>query len=208
MLVVAEENRNVKIRIRSGESEAEVEASLSDIRQAIELIPEILAKLPQSGAERKLESGALPAQALASHAPEPAPPAARASAPPSSVPTVTVEKGDSLSDVISKFFADSWGRSPRKLMEVREALQSYGLNYPKQSVAVALLRLAKSSRIRRFKGEAGEYVYTASTGAVRIPAPTQATGVQRPAEEEEEAPALEAGPAEADQLNLDAPSAN
>jgi hypothetical protein len=208
LLVVPEENRNVKIRIRSGESEAEVEASLSDIRQAIELIPEILARLPQSSEERKPVSGALPAQAPASRAPEPAPPAAQASAPPSSVPTVTVEKGDSLSDVISKFFADSWGRSPRKLMEVREALQSYGLNYPKQSVAVALLRLAKSSRIRRFKGEGGEFVYTASTGAVRIPAPTQATGVQRAAEEEEEAPALEAGPAEVDQLNLDAPSAN
>jgi len=124
------------------------------------------------------------------------------------VPTVIIEKGDSLSDVISKFFADPWGRSPRKLMEVREALQSYGLNYPKQSVAVALLRLAKSSKIRRFKGEGGEYVYTASTGAVRIPTPTQATGVQHPAEEVEAPPALEAGPAEADQLNLDAPSAN
>ena len=109
--------------------------------------------------------------------------------------------------MISKFFADPWGMSPRKLMEVREALQSYGLNYPKQSVAVALLRLAKSSRIRRFKGEGGEYVYTASTGAVRIPAPMQATGVQHSAEEEQ-APALEPGPAEADQLNLDAPSAN
>jgi len=202
-----EESRNIKIRIKSGGSEAEVEASLSDIRQAIELIPEILAKLPQSSTDRKPESVSPPAQAPASHASEPAIATAQTSAAPSSVPTVTVEKGDSLSDVISKFFADPWGRSPRKLMEVREALQSYGLNYPKQSVAVALLRLAKSSRIRRFKGEGGEYVYTASTGAVRIPAPMQATGVQHPAEEEE-APALEAGPAEADQLNLDAPSAN
>ena len=32
--------------------------------------------------------------------------------------------------------------------------------------AVALLRLAKTTRIRRFKAEDGEYVYTASTVAV------------------------------------------
>jgi hypothetical protein len=108
--------------------------------------------------------------------------------------------------VISKFFADPWGRSPRKLMEVREALQSYGLNYPKQSVAVALLRLAKSSKIRRFKGEGGEYVYTASTAAIHVPSPVQPSGVQHAAQEEA-APAVGVGEEE-EQLNLDAPSAN
>lgn len=201
-----EDSRNIRIRIKSGGSEAEVEAPLSDIRQAIELIPEILTKLPHSNGEWKPEFVAPPIQAPAAHAPEPGPSAPQATAPPqSSLPTVTVEKGDSLSDVISKFFADPWGRNPRKLMEVREALQSYGLNYPKQSVAVALLRLAKSSKIRRFKGDGGEYVYTASTGAVRIPAPVQPTGVKHSADESE-LPTPEAGPAEADQLNLDAPA--
>ena len=78
---------------------------------------------------------------------------------------IMVEKGDSLGDLVEKLFADPWGRSPRKLSEVREALQSYGLNYPKQSVAVALLRLAKSSKIRRFKGEGGEFVYTSTTSS-------------------------------------------
>jgi hypothetical protein len=122
----------------------------------------------------------------------------------SSIPIVTIEKGDSLSEVISKFFSDSWGRSPKKLMEVREALQSYGLNYPKQSVAVALLRLAKGSKIRRFKGEGGEYVYTASTGAVRIPAPAQPSGPQA-MHQEEASPELEDIE---EQLDLNAPSAN
>jgi hypothetical protein len=91
-------------------------------------------------------------------------------------------------------------------MEVREALQSYGLNYPKQSVAVALLRLAKGSKIRRFKGDAGEYLYTASIGATRIPTPLVSVGVQ-PHPGEEAAPALESGEQE-EQLDLDAPSAN
>jgi len=81
----------------------------------------------------------------------------------SELPDVTLEKGDSLADVIGKFFSCPWGRERRKLSDVREALQSYGLNYPKQSVAVALLRLAKTTKLRRFKAEDGEYVYTSAS---------------------------------------------
>jgi hypothetical protein len=200
-----EESNNVKIRVKSGESEAEVEASLSSIREAIQLIPEILAKLPRAGAGTRSLAVGSPGDVAATKGPELESSAAQSPATPSAIPAVMIEKGDSLSDVISKFFSDSWGRSPRRLMEVREALQSYGLNYPKQSVAVALLRLAKGSRLRRFKGETGEYVYTASTGAVRIPAPVQPVGPQH-VEEEEASSAPDAG--EEEQLNLDAPAAN
>jgi hypothetical protein len=203
-----EDIRNVKIRVKSGESEAEIEASFSDIREAIELIPQVLEKLPQASLERRAAAVISSTQAMTQRVSEPASAAAvQVSATPSSAPTVSIEKGDSLSDVISKFFADPWGRSPRKLMEVREALQSYGLNYPKQSVAVALLRLAKSSKIRRFKGEGGEYVYTASTGAIHIPVPVQPSGVQHAAEAEAVPAAVGVGEEE-EQLNLDAPSAN
>src|SRR5271154_5785620 len=184
-----DDNRNVKIRVKSGDSEAEVEASLSDIHEAINLIPEVLAKLPLVGTERRSASFSQ-AESVAPHLVEAVATSVPATSGQSSVPVVTIEKGDSLSEVISKFFSDSWGRSPKKLMEVREALQSYGLNYPKQSVAVALLRLAKSSKIRRFKGEGGEYVYTASTGAVRIPAPMQPSSPQ-PIHQEEASPELE-----------------
>ena len=73
-----------------------------------------------------------------------------------------LQKSDSLSEIVSKIFKESWGRKPRKLNQVREVLESYGLIYPKQSVAVTLLRLAQSGKLRRFKDE-GEFVYTAST---------------------------------------------
>jgi len=202
-----EDSSNIKIRVKSGESEAEIEAPLSSIREAIELIPDVLSKLPKAGAGVKPQPAGSPRETAAARIAEPAPMSVQDAAASSSIPMVTVEKGDSLSDVISKFFSDSWGRSPRKLMEVREALQSYGLNYPKQSVAVALLRLAKGSKLRRFKGEGGEYVYTASTGAARISAPVQPIAAQQPVEEEA-APALETGEEQEEQLDLDAPAAN
>ncbi|HUK75159.1 MAG TPA: hypothetical protein VLU99_05145, partial [Nitrososphaerales archaeon] len=173
-----------------------------DFRQAIELIPEVLAKLPRRGEDFSREAVRPYVEQPRAQAVEPSTMVLEAQVP--SMPAVTIEKGDSLSDVISKFFSDPWGGSPKKLMDVREALESYGLNYPKQSVAVALLRLAKGSRIRRFKGEGGEFVYTAATGAVRAatPRPVEA----RPAQEE--APSPEGAGAQEEQLDLDAPTAN
>lgn len=139
-----------RIRVKVGQAEAEVEADPEHIREAIELVPELAAKLPlqergpiSERREPTLEMNVdLPTQS------------------PAELPIVTLEKGDSLADVIGKFFSSPWGREKKKLSDVREALQSYGLNYPKQSVAVALLRLAKTTKLRRFKAEDGEYVYT------------------------------------------------
>jgi hypothetical protein len=80
------------------------------------------------------------------------------------IPAIKIEKGESLPSIITKLFSTEWGRKPRKLMEVKETLESYGLIYPRQSVAVALLRLAKDGKLRRFKGADEEYLYTATTG--------------------------------------------
>ena len=148
----------VRVRVKTAAGEAEVEADPEHIREAIELVPELAAKLPagnssppatRPGAETLSADASTEVKAV--------------------LPNVTVEKSDSLADIIGKFFSDPWGRESRKLSDVREALQSYGLNYPKQSVAVALLRLAKNTKIRRFKAEDGEYVYTASS--VTAPSP-------------------------------------
>ena len=148
-----------KIRVRLGAAEAEVEADLEHLKEAIELVPDLIAKLPPSGAQAIAPQQAPQAQLEAVQSDH---------AGLAQLPAVTLEKTDSLADVIEKFFADPWGRDKRKLSDVREALQSYGLNYPKQSVAVALLRLAKATKIRRFKAEDGEFVYTVS-GTVLAP---------------------------------------
>jgi hypothetical protein len=154
-----------KIRVKLGAAEAEVEADPEHLREAIELVPALAAKLPASGTQRQAppQSGPEPHEAGRSDL--------RAF---TELPSVTFDKSDSLANVIGKFFADPWGRERRKLSDVREALQSYGLNYPKQSVAVALLRLAKAAKVRRFKAEDGEYVYTAASPGF-VP-PAQPTG--------------------------------
>lgn len=154
-----------KIRVKLGNAEAEVEAEPEHLREAIELIPEVAAKLPGPGREPVTEPRER--TEAAAEVPE--------HAVPLQFPVVALEKGDSLADVIEKFFGGQWGRERRKLSDVREALQSYGLNYPKQSVAVALLRLAKTTKLRRFKAEDGEYVYTSAAAvSAFVPAGGQA----------------------------------
>lgn len=148
-----------KIRVKLGQAEAEVEADPDHLKEAIDLIPEVASKLSGMRAaenESKLR--------LANRTSDSSETAAQVQ-----LPLVTIEKGDSLADVIGRFFMDPWGRERRKLSDVRGALQSYGLNYPKQSVAVALLRLAKTTKIRRFKADDGEYVYTSSVMAQGLP---------------------------------------
>ena len=80
----------------------------------------------------------------------------------SQYPKIIIEKNDSLSVIILKMFEDEWGKNPRKLNQVKEALEARGLIYPRQSVAVSLLRLAQSGKLRRFKGKNGEFVYVSA----------------------------------------------
>lgn len=149
-----------KIRVRLGQAEAEVEADPEHLKEAIDLVAELASKLPVGGRDAPAEPRVFRAEAE-TLAPE--------QELPTQLPVVELEKGDSLADVISKFFTSPWGRERRKLSDVREALQSYGLNYPKQSVAVALLRLAKTTKLRRFKAEDGEFVYTSAMTLPRTP---------------------------------------
>jgi len=148
----------IRVRVKTAAGEAEVEAEPERIKEAIELVPDLASKLPRADSAHTVPPTVQESRSSDS-----------TQEAKISLPNVAVEKSDSLADIIGKFFADPWGRESRKLSDVREALQSYGLNYPKQSVAVALLRLAKNTKIRRFKAEDGEYVYTASSMAVQPP---------------------------------------
>ncbi|BBE42948.1 hypothetical protein [Conexivisphaera calida] len=135
----------MRIHVRTSGGEVEIEVGdPSSIDAAIDAATRIVQELA-SGAQVQVSGAQVQV-------------AEGGSAVPDELPDVKVEKGDSLADVIKKMFDSSWGRRPRRLSEVMDALSSFGLIYPKSSVAVALLRLAKDGEIRRFK-EGGEYVY-------------------------------------------------
>ncbi|MBI2184420.1 MAG: hypothetical protein HYU39_05615 [Thaumarchaeota archaeon] len=154
-------DEKIRIRVKLGVNEVEVEGIASALEHAANLIPRLLEAIPSM---EETGSKATPASvAVAQSSQIQMQKSAAQPQPATSIPEVQIGKDDSLTDVIVKIFGDPWGRQPRKLNQVREVLESYGLIYPKQSVAVSLLRLAQSGKLRRFKGEGGEFVYVAST---------------------------------------------
>jgi len=137
---------NVVVRLKLGENEIEIGSRKEDLKEEVEVLQDLLGMFVPQAPPRPTEgASAKEAREVAREMPE-----------------IKVKGGESLPSVILKMFSTPWGRKPRRLIEVKEALESYGLIYPKQSVAVALLRLAKAGKLRRFKGAGEEYVYTAS----------------------------------------------
>ncbi len=143
---------NVKIKVKFGVNEVEIESPLESIRDAVDVIPNIIRNI---GTNAKATEQAM--AELSEHVNN------LKRKTPQNVPEITIDKGDSLSDMIMKMFKDVWGKQSRRLSDVRQVLDSYGLSYPKQSVAVTLMRLAQNGKLRRFKGADSEFVYTATT---------------------------------------------
>ncbi|GBC73074.1 hypothetical protein HRbin04_00470 [archaeon HR04] len=147
----------VKIRVKAGMNEVEIESSIDSLPHVIDAIPSILSKIQQHDANNMQGNqydNAYPVNPTNNQDHK---------VDVQDIPEIKIEKGDSLSDIIVKIFRTDWGRQARRLADVKNVLEHYGLSYPKQSVAVTLLRLAQSGRLRRFKGSDNEFVYTAST---------------------------------------------
>jgi hypothetical protein len=144
-------SNNVKIKVKFGVNEVEIESPLNSIHDAVDAIPSIIKNLGSSikASERTVQTSE---QVNGTEAKVQV-----------DVPDMKIEKGDSLSDMVVKMFKDPWGKQSRRLADVRQALDTYGLSYPKQSVAVTLMRLAQNGKLRRFKGNDGEFVYTAAS---------------------------------------------
>ncbi len=148
---------SIKIRVKVGVGEVEIESPVDSLDKVIDSIPSLLDRVSSALAS-------IPSSNNIISYPQPSSDAnIHDTYNESTLPDIRIDKGDSLSDIILKIFKTPWGRSARRLSDVKRVLEHYGLSYPKQSVAVTLLRLAQHGKLRRFKGQDNEFVYTAST---------------------------------------------
>ena len=67
----------------------------------------------------------------------------------------------STTEALSTLFKTDWGRKPRTLSEIMNALETNGLYYKKPVVAKVLVDLVKKKEIRRL-GSRGNYRYVAA----------------------------------------------
>jgi len=64
----------------------------------------------------------------------------------------------SCRDAVTRLLSTDWGRTPKTLGEIIQAMEINGIYYPKSSVAGELLSLTRSGVMRRLKTKAG-YAY-------------------------------------------------
>ena len=147
----------IKLRIKKGLNEIEIESTVEQLNKISDTISEIFDKISDNNIQSPITSSNFDSNNDVDN---------NSSKISPQLPEFIVSKDESLSSILLKIFQDKWAKNPKKLGEIRQVLQSYGLSYPKQSVAVALLRLAQSGKLRRFKSNDGEYVYTASTAII------------------------------------------
>ncbi len=77
-------------------------------------------------------------------------------------PVLNLRKDMPLTEILTKVFDTKWGHTPRLLKDVIELLNSYGLYYPKSTVAVTLNRLAQRGIIRRIRGKDKHFLYVSA----------------------------------------------
>ncbi len=154
----------MRLRVKTSYLETEFEGTLDEMVAAIELIPKIIditkdvksaTALDQVMVQSKnvVQMGHVPAQTPAQEVDLPS-------------PNIQLSKEDSIADIIMKLVNSLWGKKPRRLEEIKRALEISGFPLTRSTVAVTLLRLTKSGKIRRFKDSIGEYCYSPTISAI------------------------------------------
>lgn len=151
----------MRLRVKFGHAEIEFEGTLDEMLSAIDLIPRIV-DIEKEIKTAEGEELAIEGKAMGS--------AGRVEKPTEQAgvfpPTVQISKEDSIADIVMKIINSPWGKVPRRLDEVKKALEAFGFPLPRSTVAVTLLRLTKSGKLRRFKDDAGEFVYSLPISAI------------------------------------------
>ncbi len=77
-------------------------------------------------------------------------------------PSISIKKGEPLTDILTKLFNTDWGHNPKPLKEIIDVLNAYGLYYPKSTIAVTLNRLSQRGVIRRIKTKEKRFLYVSA----------------------------------------------
>lgn len=136
----------VRVKVQSGGKEIEIEALTENFSDALSLVDQVLVKLG-SGSSEEEHLEVFPSTAVNITA------SGAASEEP---PHATAEK---LPDALMQLLSSDWGRTPRTLREVDEALKLSAKHYALPAVSTALVRLVKAGQVRRLrKGDVYSYV--------------------------------------------------
>ena len=70
-----------------------------------------------------------------------------------------IERTSQCSDAVVGLLSTDWGKTPRAIGELREAMEANAIFFPKTTLSGVLVWLVKKGRLRRWKDKKRRYLY-------------------------------------------------
>jgi 6-pyruvoyl-tetrahydropterin synthase len=142
-----ENESRVRVKVRTGNTEIEVEGKKEEIEGLVVVAEKIENMIRKRGAQPLDSSFAIPDE-----------PSTETGPPTTEIPHIS---GQKLNDQLVELLQSAWGRVPRTLNEIREALELNAIHYPNTTIAPVLIQLTKKGKLRRLKKDK-VYAYVAA----------------------------------------------
>ena len=132
------------LRVRIGDMEVELGGEKSDVLSTLDDLDEIVEKITEAFNE---ESKKRPVRV---EIPEEASDA---------INYPKIERTSQCSDAVVGLLSTDWGATPRRIGELREAMEANAVFFPKTTLSGVLVWLVKKGRLRRWKDKKRGYLY-------------------------------------------------
>jgi len=128
-------------RIKMGEQEIEISGTREEVIKTIEDLPGLVACVSKAFESTKNS-------------------VATSESVTSTYPSIS---SSSCSEAVLELFGTDWGKQPRTLTELGEALKANAVHYPSTTLSGVLAWLVRKNKIKRWKTDKG-YVYVLAGG--------------------------------------------
>ena len=128
-------------RVKMGEQEIEISGTREEVIKTIEELPSLVASISKAFESTKNVGTA-------------------SKSVTSAYPSISA---GGCSEAVLQLLETDWGKEPRTLTEIGEALKANALHYPSSTLSGVLAWLVRKNKIKRWKADKG-YVYVLAGG--------------------------------------------
>jgi len=136
------------LKVRIGEMEVELGGDKAEVLSTLDELQTIIEKVSASFQGESTGHRPRPKKQAENGTPEALP----------QIPRTT-----QCSEAVTSLLSDPWGKIPRTIAELREAMEANAVFFPKTTLSGVLVWLVKKGTIRRWKDKKRGYLYTMNT---------------------------------------------
>lgn len=137
-----------RLKVRIGEMEIELGGEKAEVLATLDELPKIIEKVMMSFPIEASATKQRPKKQAENHESESLP----------QIPRTT-----QCSEAVTALLSDPWGKTPRTIAELREAMEANAVFFPKTTLSGVLVWLVKKGTVRRYKDKKRGYLYTMNT---------------------------------------------